>query len=294
MKIVVTGSLGHIGKPLTQALVQKGHSVTVISSNAEKQKQIEELGATAAIGKLDNVDFLAATFKDADSVYCMVPPDFTQPDQVAYYQNSGNVYADAIRKSGVTRVVDLSSYGAHLPSGTGFITGAHKVEQTLQAIPNLQLTHIRPTFFYYNLLSFIQMITTAGFIGAVYGGEDRLTMVSPEDIAVAIAEELQITNNVSEFRYVASDDRTCNEVAFVLSKAIGITNLKWLVLPKEQVLQNLLSAGIPQNAANNLVELGEAIHTGKLREDYDLHTPVLGKVKLEDYTAEFAQIFNSK
>ncbi len=33
MNIVLTGSLGNIGKPLTQELVQKRHSVTVISSN---------------------------------------------------------------------------------------------------------------------------------------------------------------------------------------------------------------------------------------------------------------------
>jgi nucleoside-diphosphate-sugar epimerase len=32
MKIVVTGSLGNISKPLTKELVQKKHSVTVISS----------------------------------------------------------------------------------------------------------------------------------------------------------------------------------------------------------------------------------------------------------------------
>lgn len=32
MKIVITGSLGNIGKSLTPILVQNGHSVTVISS----------------------------------------------------------------------------------------------------------------------------------------------------------------------------------------------------------------------------------------------------------------------
>lgn len=32
MNIVLTGSLGNIGKPLTKALVEKGHTVTVISS----------------------------------------------------------------------------------------------------------------------------------------------------------------------------------------------------------------------------------------------------------------------
>ena len=37
MKISLTGSLGHIGKPLTTGLVQNGHAVTVIISNAERQ-----------------------------------------------------------------------------------------------------------------------------------------------------------------------------------------------------------------------------------------------------------------
>lgn len=53
MKIIVTGSLGNISKPLTENLVQKGHQVTVISSNADKQKEIEVLGAAAAIGKIE-------------------------------------------------------------------------------------------------------------------------------------------------------------------------------------------------------------------------------------------------
>ena len=43
MKIIVTGSLGNISKPLTKELVQKGHTVTVISSKADKQKNIETL-----------------------------------------------------------------------------------------------------------------------------------------------------------------------------------------------------------------------------------------------------------
>jgi uncharacterized protein YbjT (DUF2867 family) len=72
MKIVVTGSLGHISKPLTIELVEKGHQVTVISSKVEKQKDIEALGATSAIGTMEDVDFLTATFMGADSVYTMI------------------------------------------------------------------------------------------------------------------------------------------------------------------------------------------------------------------------------
>lgn len=50
MKIVIAGSLGHISKPLAEILLQKGHLVTVVSSNSEKQIDIEALGAKAAIG----------------------------------------------------------------------------------------------------------------------------------------------------------------------------------------------------------------------------------------------------
>ena len=127
MKIIVTGSLGHISKPLTEELVQKGHQVTVISSKAEKQKDIEELGGKAAIGSLEDADFLAATFTGADAVYSMVPPAnyFDQNlDLLAYYHRLGNNYAQALRQTGVRRVVNLSTIGGHLDKGNGILLGA--------------------------------------------------------------------------------------------------------------------------------------------------------------------------
>ena len=99
MKIIVTGSLGNISKPLTKELVQKGHAVTVISSNPEKQKDIEALGATAAIGILEDVNFLTATFTGAEAVYCMIPPNnyFDHNlDLLAYYRRLANNYAQAV------------------------------------------------------------------------------------------------------------------------------------------------------------------------------------------------------
>ena len=292
MKIVVTGSLGNISKPLTQELVQKGHSVTVISSKAERKKDIETLDAKAVIGSIEDIELLTNTFKEADSVYCMNPPNFNEPDQIAYYERIGNSFAQSIQQSGIKRVVYLSSYGAHLPSGTGFITGSYKTEKILEAIPGISLTFIRPTYFYYNLLGFIGMIKAAGFIGSVYGSEDKLAMVSPKDIATAVSEEITQLNRIQKVRYVTSDDRTCNEIAQVLGEAIGIPDLKWLTLPKEQVMKSLLSNGLSENAAANLIELGEAIHNGRLREDYDLNKPISGKVRLEDFAKEFAAVYH--
>jgi NAD dependent epimerase/dehydratase family enzyme len=50
MKIVITGSLGNISKPLSQTLIVQGHEIIIISSKADKQQEIEVLGAKAAIG----------------------------------------------------------------------------------------------------------------------------------------------------------------------------------------------------------------------------------------------------
>ena len=74
MKIIVTGSLGNISKPLTKELVQKGHQVIVITSKQEKKKEIETLGALAAIGSIDDIAFLTKTFIGAEAVYTMMPP----------------------------------------------------------------------------------------------------------------------------------------------------------------------------------------------------------------------------
>jgi uncharacterized protein YbjT (DUF2867 family) len=167
MKVIVTGSLGNISKPLTKELVQKGHHVTVISSKPEKQIDIEALGATAAIGSLEDVNFLVSTFTGADAVYCMVPPNNyfdLNLDLLAYYRRLGNNYAQAIEQSGVKRVVNLSSIGAHLDKGSGILLGAHDVEQILNKLSSdVAITHLRPTSFYYNLLGYIDMIKAAGF-----------------------------------------------------------------------------------------------------------------------------------
>ena len=97
MKITITGSLGHISKPLTEELVNKGHTVIVISSSSERVKDIEDLGANAAVGSLEDADFLTETFNGADAVYCMIPPNnyFDQNLDLSAYFNKLFVFQSA-------------------------------------------------------------------------------------------------------------------------------------------------------------------------------------------------------
>lgn len=292
MKIIVTGSLGNISKPLAQELIAKGHDTTIITSKAERQQEIEALGAKAAIGSVEDEEFLKTVFAGADAVYGMTPPNFGATDMIGYYRNVANAYAVAVKSAGVKHIVYLSSYGADLEKGSGIIMGSHDAEGILNELEGIAVTCLRPGYFYYNLYNFLGMIKEQGIIGANFGGDDKLVMVSPLDIANAAAEELTTANAQNKVRYIASEERTCNEVARLIGEAIGKPSLQWLTFTDEQVRKSRLEHGMPPVITDLLVELGAAIHTGLLRGDYEKHKPSLGKVKLKDFIREFAAAYN--
>ena len=314
MKIIVTGSLGNISKPLVQELIQKGHTVTVISSKSDKQAAIEALGATAAIGSIEDVPFLTHTFTGADAVYCMLPPfSYVDPnlDTMATTRRQIGNYVQAIRASGVKQVVHLSSIGAHLEKGNGVLAFHNLAERLFRELPDeVIIKHMRPVGFYTNLYDFKDSIKGQGFLGlfltlrfsgilsaitgkrgviaANYGADDKNPWVSPIDIAAAIAEELTSPFVKRMVRYVASEELTCNEIAQILGEAIGKPYLKWALMSDKDMLSGLKMFGIPESRAQGIVEMNAGLHSGLLNEDYYRNRPVLGKVKLRDFAKEFA------
>jgi len=288
MKITLTGSLGNIGKPLAKTLIAAGHQVTIVSSNAGKTAAIEALGAKAAIGLISDAAFLTKAFTGANAVYTMVPPNMATTDYRKYVGDSAKNYVEAITKAGVTQVVNLSSIGAHLDGGTGQISGVHDAELILNELEGMDIKHIRAGFFYVNFLANIDMIKHLGFLGSNYSAAARLVLVHPNDIAAAIAEEIQQPITGKSVRYVTSDERTAGEIAAILGTAIGKPDLKWAEFTDEQSLEGMLQAGLPAEASRLFVQMGTAIRSGILWEDYDAKgTQPTGKTKLEDFAKEF-------
>lgn len=137
------------------------------------------------------------------------------------------------------------------------------------------------------------MIRNQGFIAANYGADDQYVWVSPKDIAAAIAEEIVTPLVGSKVRYVASEELTGNETAVVLGASIGNPDLKWIIIPSEQMQSGLEAAGMNPNIAAGLVEMYAGVHSGIFLEDYFRNRPsVLGKVKMTDFAREFATAFN--
>jgi uncharacterized protein YbjT (DUF2867 family) len=299
MNIVLTGSLGNIGKPLAVELLQKGHRVTVISSTPERKADIEALGALAAIGTMQDAEFLTQTFTGADMVYLMeawegIGSIFDDTvDFVAGFENIGHNYKLAIERSGVKKIVHLSSIGAHTDQGTGSLYLHHRVENILGQLPeDVVIKFMRPAGFYTNIFRYAQTIKAQGAIIQTYGGDRKEPWVSPTDIAAAIAEEMEKPFEKRSVRYLASEEISPNEIASVIGTAIGKPDLKWEVISDEEMLRQMLAAGMNRWIAKGFVDMQAAQRSGSLYEDYYRNRPVLGKTKLKDFAGEFAIVYN--
>lgn len=296
MKYVITGSIGHISKPVVQALVKAGKEVVVVTSNQERVKDIEALGATAAVGSVEDVPFLTSTFKGVHAVYTMVPPKMDAADWKNYIGQIGKNYATAIQANQVPYVVNLSSVGAHMPEGCGPVSGLSRAEQALNNVTGTNILHLRPAYFYYNLYSNIGLIKHMGIIGGNFSLPDKkFPIVEPADIADVVIDALLHTSfRGQNIQYIASDEVGTDQVAAVLGSSIGKPDLKWVTFTDEQALQGALQAGLPKEVASNYIEMNHALHTGEMYSDYwKNHPATLQKTKLADFAKSFAAAFNA-
>jgi len=320
MKIVVTGSLGQISRPLVLQLIKQGHQVIVISSSVSRQAEIEQLGAKAAIGEIEDGTFLTKTFKGQDAAYCMIPPfNFFGDQNLDYHKQALKIstnYVHAIQNAGIKKVIHLSSVGADKPNGAGVLVFHHIVEGVFtQLPPDVSVTHLRPASFFYNLYAFMDMVKGKGFLEGVigkllylkhyglkgllkgysgiilsnYGASDKIAWVSPIDIGAAIAEEINAEQRGKKVRYVASEELTCQEIASALGNAIGKPYLKWVLISDKQMKDAFIKIGASDKIAKEFTEMNVAMHDGTLFEDYFKNKPDnLGKIKIKDFAEEFA------
>ncbi|MEX1240630.1 MAG: NAD-dependent dehydratase, partial [Cyclobacteriaceae bacterium] len=160
-------------------------------------------------------------------------------------------------------------------------------------IPDLNVRHLRPSFFYYNFMSQIGLIKSAEIMGGNYGNGEKLFLVHTNDVAIAALEELLSLNfRGSTVRYIIGDERSGKEIAAVLGKAIG-KDLNWVEFTDEQQKEGLLQAGLPETHAENYTAMGKAMREGVMQADAATHKPAFASTRLEDFAKEFARAYRA-
>jgi len=264
---VITGATGHIGRRIAEPLLAAGRRVRVIGRSADRLKSLSELGAEPVVGSIEEPAVLRRALQKAAAVFLMVPPNPAVADFRAWQKGIVEIYAAAVRESGVARAVTLSSIGAGLSSGTGPILGLHYLEEALTAIKGLSAVHLRPAFFMENHLHSIPAIRATGGMITPLRPDLPMPMIATQDIAGVAAQVLQENGvpGASTREVLGPRDVTMQDVARILGRAIGQPDLPYAQAPYEAAEKAMMGAGMSASVAGLMTEMERGFNEGRIK-----------------------------
>ena len=261
---VVLGATGNTGSVISNSLLLNGEKVRVVGRDAARLQRFVRKGAETFTANVSDAAALTDAFNGARAAYLMLPPSMTSPDYRADQERESDAIAKAVKDSGLRYAVHLSSYGAHVPAGTGPIAGLHASEQKLNAISGLNVLHLRAGYFMENNLAAISMIHGMGMFGHALQPDLKLPMIATRDIGDYAARRLlDLDFSGKQTRELLGErDLSMTEATAVIARGIGKPDLRYVQFPYEEVQQVLVQMGIPPKTAALFIEMYKAINAG--------------------------------
>lgn len=263
---VVVGASGNTGHIVANNLLTRGQKVRVIGRNSAHLQPLTSKGAEPFIADVIDGSALAKAFHGADAAYVMIPPNPTSKDPLGYSNRVSDAVASAVQTAGTKNVVALSSIGAELAGGSGPVLGLHNLEEKLKQISGTNVLFLRAAYFMENTVPQTGAIKKMGYAAGPLRPDLRIPMIATRDIgAVAADALLHPTIHGKQTRELLGQrDLSYNEVALTIGKAIGKPDLKYVHLQDDQVRGALVQMGMSEPMANLLVEMTQALNSGKM------------------------------
>ena len=280
------GATGHVGKVLVETLLKKGNRVHSIGRDKNKLQNLKEKGAEIfPIAAFDDSSALTKAFAECDAVFSFIPPNYQETNYEVYQDKVGEAIKQALIKTKVPFVLNLSSIGAHLQQGTGPIKGLARHEKRLNTIPNLNVMHLRPGYFMENLYWSIPLLKKYGIMGTAVRPDLPIPMIATRDIALKAAEFLQALNFKGQtvFELIGPKEITMEEAVAAIGKAIDKPDLKYRQFSYPEVQKGMLEAGFQLNPAQLLLEMYQTINEEKFNLTQDMTSEHRGKTTIEEF-----------
>lgn len=254
MSILVTTPTGNIGSRVTARLIEERADVAVFARKPEALPAGVRAHATVHPGDLNNTDELAAALEGVKALFFLIPPNMQTDNWRAWQRQIAENAAEAIRRTGVDRVVMLSSIGA-LRDNMGPISGLGDAEEILAGVmPNL--VRLRAGYFMENFLQFAGSIAQEGAIYHAFPPEKAMPTVATVDIGnVAAALLLDDTWRGDIVQGVhGPTDLSHGEAASIIGEALG-EDVRYVQVPVEAVQGQMREMGLSEDVVANYGEM---------------------------------------
>lgn len=259
---VILGATGNTGSIIADTLLTRRKKVRVVGRDAGRLERFVRQGAEAFTGDLSDAVALTKAFRGAGAAYLLLPPIKSREDQ----ERESDAIAKAVTESGLRYALYLSSYGAHVPEGTGPVTGLHTAEEKLNAIGGLNVLHLRAAYFMENNLAAIGMIRGMGIFGHALLPDLKMPMIATRDVGPYAAQRLlDLDFSGKQTRELLGErDLSMKEATAAIASGIGKPDLKYVQFSYEQMQQALEQMGMPPKKAAVYIEMFKSINDGVL------------------------------
>ena len=218
---VVLGATGHTGSVVAETLLARKQAVRVVVRAADKGAAWKAKGADVAVASLEDVPAMTKALTGATGLYLLVPPNYGAAAWLKEQRQRMDQAAEAVKASGVSHVVFLSSVGGQLAGGTGPIQAVHYGEQQLGSVAK-HLTVLRPCYFMDNWAPGIGMAKGQGLLPTFIAPAAKVPMISTLDIGRTGAERLLAGGSGKRIVELAGpEEYSPNDVALAVGQLLG-------------------------------------------------------------------------
>ena len=253
MTVLVIGATGLVGGEVARLLARRGVSVRALARDPGRAAPLAALGIGIVAGDLGAPESLARACAGVERVFLASALD---PRQVELQGNA----VEAARRAGVRHVVKLSGLATAPESSVASGRWHAQTERQIEA-SGMGWTHLRPLFFFQNLLRAAPHVAGSGVLPDTTG-DAPIAGVDARDVAACAAAALATDAHLGcAYQLTASEAFSYSELADRLSRLLGRA-IRTLEITPEVARARMIADGMPAWHADVLADFAACFARG--------------------------------
>jgi uncharacterized protein YbjT (DUF2867 family) len=213
MRVLVTGATGNVGSQVTPRLLERGHTVRVLTRSPYKLKKLAGR-VEVAEGSLDDAGCLKEACRDVDAMFLLTP--VVEKDEMQHGLNG----VEAAKAAGVKRIVFMTVHRVEEAPQVPHFGAKIPVKEAIRA-SGLEYTFIEPSSFFQTDLWIEDPLRMFGIYPQPLGSVG-VSRVDTGDIADAAVTTLTSDGHNGETYALAGPDAlTGEDCARIWTKHLG-------------------------------------------------------------------------
>jgi len=286
MRIILSTPTGKIGNKIARQLLQEGeHDLVLLTRDPSKLEEEKAMGATVVKADLTIGNSLIGHLVDADVFFFLIPPGNKVGREREIFKQVATTVAQAIDQANLSRIVFMSSLGAHQHEGTGMILGLRDAEKILQKVTT-DIAILRPGYLMENCFWVIDSILNEGIIKQPISGHAKMSFIATKDIAAKAVKLLTDTTwNGIHIKEILGPIMTFDEVAATIGEVCG-RDVRHVKLTPEETMSYMTSDVVGFNAdfVQEYIEVFEGMEKGLCFPEFPESAENVHLTSLADFT----------